>query len=206
MSLVFPRSMTEGINWAFADFVMASRQEYASRASGRIQGKDLGPAIWHASFRTMPIPKLEARALQAEFDGVGGVTNAFYVHTADRTRPANFHLSNMSGQTVSNISYADNWIETTTLPRNLTLIPGDYLETTTASGVPHLHRAVWVEVMTGSRHRIHVAPALRADVGTGQALRLINPRMLARLVPESNKVKRVSGNLYNFSFDCIQDF
>jgi hypothetical protein len=120
------------------------RQEISREASGRAQGKDLGPPVWAGSFTTAPQTHVDAGALEAALLSLGGVLRGFEAYDTRRPYPAAHADGDFADTGVILEIGADNKsLRLSGLAAGFQISPGDYLSFD--YGVPQaraLHRAL----------------------------------------------------------------
>ncbi len=105
------------------------RQEMSRVAGGRAQSKDLGPAIWAASFATAPDYHSEAGAIEAFLLSLNGSVHSFTAYDARRPYPKAYPTGNFSDTaTIGSLNAADAFeIQLADLASGMVLSVGDYL-------------------------------------------------------------------------------
>lgn len=190
MALVFPRDLTTGLRWRSPQLKLEHRQELSRQAGGRVQGKDLGPPIWTADFRSVPQRLDDADAAMAQMRSLQGVVSTFYLSPPTRRRPASLSSdAALSGAAVTvNTIRADNAaLSLNGLPAGLDLRAGDFLSIETSLQGRAFHQLATGGSAngTGITAELDLVPHLRTDVHLGQAVALLDPMLEMVLVPGS---------------------
>ena len=73
--------------FADASFWPMKRDELSRTAGGRTQAKDLGPALWRATFTTAPMPLAQAAAFEAAMISLSGSVGSFLAYDVRRPNP-----------------------------------------------------------------------------------------------------------------------
>lgn len=78
MAVTFPLAdIVTGVSFQDQVFQLMVRQEYSRTAGGVTIGKDLGSALWSASYTTMPLENRDALAYEARLNALDGVVWPF---------------------------------------------------------------------------------------------------------------------------------
>ena len=198
--------LTDGILWQQGNFRLSRLQEM-SRTSGALQVRDLGPAVWTATFRTAPMMKAKAEEYHTILEDLGGALTTFLAHTAERPRPLAIPTGNLSGITILSIGPDNDEIALTGLAASRRLVIGDYLSILTQSGSRELVK-VRSAVTSNAQSQtplFRVTPHLRESVAVGDPVQLDRPQMEARIEPGSLSLSPiVVGIQYTVSFTALQ--
>lgn len=209
MTLVVPRDLTTSVRWRRPRLKLMRRQELSRTAGGEMQSKDLGPALWRASYRSVSLSLDQADAVMADFDSLAGAVHPFYLHPAPRRRPAaassDAELSGAS-VTVASIGANNDTLALAGLPASFVMAAGDFLSIETAAGGREFHRLVRGAVAdgTGVTDAMAVAPHVRPGVTAGNAVTLLDPLVEMRLVPDSLDDPYEDGRHRAIVFEAIQ--
>lgn len=190
MALVFPRDMTTGLRWRAPRLMLNYRQELSRDAGGRAQGRDLGPALWSAEFRSVPLPLFDADAAIARLRTLGGALRTFYLTSPTRRAPASLaDAAALDGAavTVASIRGDNAALSLAGLPVGLELRAGDYLSIQTSAQGRDFHQIAsdGAADALGVTPELEIVPGLRAQVAVGQAVDLVDPALEVSLVPGS---------------------
>lgn len=206
MTLAFPRDMTTAYCWEEHRFSLMRRQELSRTAGGDTQAKDLGPALWTASFRSYPLLQEEAEALEADLQTLGGALRTFYA-APRRARPARDDGSaSLSGVAVDAVGVDHDTLTLRGLPAHFQLRAGDYLSVTTSAGGRELHRLARDGVAdgTGVTSDISIVPHVRPVVSSGDPVSLAPPLVEMRLSHDTLQSRRVTRFRWRVSFEATQ--
>lgn len=177
MALTFPRDMTGLARWKEPSFDLMFRQELARDAGGPTQAKDMGPALWQASFTSVPLRLAVADAVMADFRSLRGAVRSFLLHPPTRARPA--AAGDLSGSTVTvhSVRSDASAIRLSGLPSRFVMTAGDYVSIKTAAGgIEFLQLARGGEASIGGLSpELEVVPFVRPAVDTGDAVTLVDP-------------------------------
>lgn len=176
------------VPWRAPQLRLKHRQELSRQAGGRVQGKDMGPPIWTANFRSAPMPRAQSDAVMAGLRRLQGVVNSFYLSPADHHRPASLSSdAPLVGASVTVAAIrADNAALTLTgLPVGLVLRAGDYLSISSTARGREFHQLVTGGTAdgTGTAPELEVVPHLRAAAQPGQVVTLLDPLLEMVLDP-----------------------
>lgn len=177
MPLVFPRNMTGLARWTEPSFQLMYRQELARDAGGPTQAKDMGPALWQASFTSVPLRLEVADAVIADFRSLRGAVRSFLLHPPTRARPAAAGDLSSSTVTVHSVRADASAIRLTGLPSGFVLTAGDYVSIQTAAGgIEFLQLARGGQANVGGLSpELEVVPFVRPAVDVGNAVSLTEP-------------------------------
>lgn len=200
-----PRDLTTATRWRKARFSLLHRQELSRQASGVMQGKSLGAALWRAEFESARLPRVEAEALEADFDTLSGVVGSFLAHTAERPRPVSIKGA-ANGVSVAGIGSTEPTLSLSGLAPGAELSRGDFLSILTQIGGRELVRLAEGGVADGIglTPALRIAPLVRPSVAVGDAVTLINPMIELRLEPESLSVEAIDKLFARVSFKAVQ--
>lgn len=182
--------MTTAWRWSRAKLILQRRQEFSRTRGGRLIGADLGPALWRAEFQSFPLRRDPADQLHSDFLSLRGVVHPFYLHPAERPRPAASTGQALAGVTLQEITAERDGVRLQGLPAGFVMTPGDFLSVTTSAGGREFLRIVGVNSAgvadgAGLSPRLWVEPAVRVSAVVGNAVTLANPLLEAALEPET---------------------
>ncbi|PZX19822.1 hypothetical protein LX81_00285 [Palleronia aestuarii] len=205
MALAFPREMVSAWCWTNAEFKLVHRQE-VSRTAADTQVRDLGPALWHASFESDPLPKTKADELEADFETLGGALRTFFAVPMLRKDPARWTGEGMAGCSVNAIRSDRRAIRIAGLPAGFELSAGDFVSIlTSVPGRELLKIAVGgTASSTGLSPWLEVTDAIRVSVKVEDFAKLHLPFVEMRLVPGSLEKPRDSVVRWRVKFDATQ--
>ncbi|MBY6141119.1 hypothetical protein KUV26_16910 [Leisingera daeponensis] len=129
MPFTYPRSdVFDLCKISDAAFWPLHRQELSRTAGGATQAKDLGSALWRASFTTAPARLADAAAIEAALISLNGSAGSFLAHDVRRPFPA-AHPGGFGGTVSISALYAGDAfaVQLTTPEGGLTLSAGDYI-------------------------------------------------------------------------------
>ncbi|KEJ93988.1 hypothetical protein SAMN05444149_108106 [Pseudosulfitobacter pseudonitzschiae] len=173
--MIYPRAdLFDLCKVADATFWPMHRQELSRTVGGSTQAKDLGPALWRASFTTAPALRGDAAAIEAALITLNGSAGSFLAYDVRRPFPA-AHPGGYAGAiSVSALYPADAFsIQLSAAAGGLSLRPGDYISFEYGprpSRALHMIQAAQNIVGAGSAKKFSVFPALRPGVTVGAAV------------------------------------
>lgn len=194
----------DDVGYSDQTFQLVSRQEISRTAGGTTYGKDLGPAMWQASYTTGPLNSDDALSFEASLNALNGVTGTFDAYDLRRPYPRNYKDGAFtdSGKVAS---VSGSKIALKDLPANFALKAGDYLSLVVA-GRRDLHQIV--EDVTasggGTTSLFEVRPAPWPGTVADIAVTLKKPACRMALLPNSITT-RIENGLYTVvSFKACQ--
>lgn len=111
-----------------ATFWPYHRQELSRTAGGATQAKDLGSALWRASFTTAPARRADAQDIEAALISLNGSAGSFLAHDVRRPFPKD-HPGGYSGTVSISALFSNDAfkVQLTSPEGGLSLNPGDYI-------------------------------------------------------------------------------
>lgn len=207
MTLSFPRTgIIDQFHVEDTDFELKARQEFSRTAGGKTYGKDLGPALWRASYTSAEMPISQAVTVQATLHSLDGVVRTLYIYDVRRPYPLRRPLGDFTDDAQIYAISANGRVRLENLPAGMVLSVGDYFAFNYAGGRA-LHQ-VMEQVTTdglGITPYFEVRPYLRPGVAVGVAVILKKPGCIARLEPDSISVRPRSPMTATVSFSAWQD-
>jgi len=206
MTISFPRiGMLDGIGFSGDPLLLVQQQEVSRMASGIAIGKDLGPAIWQASFVTEPLPNARALELEADLGALDGVINPFEAYDLRRPAPR-YHADGSALDGVLASVASNKVVGLTGLAAGQLIAKGDYLSFDFAGGRRALHRVSsdTLAANGAGTATIEVRPHLCQGWTLGLAINLRAPRGLFILKPGSVAPKQYNGTQCVVSFAAVQ--
>ena len=209
MSLTFPRDMITGWRWPVALFGVLERQELSRQANGVAQGKDLGPSIWRAEFRSRQYSLADAEALEADFLTLRGLTETFYAYPYNRRIPAAIHDASgyaLSSLTIDTVRADRMGIKITGFPAAFAMTRGDFVSITTAAGGRELVKLASSAVADGAglTPYLELTRPLRTGVADEDVVAVVNPMAEMRLEPGTLSLDPGDGLNAAVSFSAVQ--
>lgn len=172
MAITYPRAdLFDLCTVRDATFWPMHRQELSRTAGGATQAKDLGSALWRASFTTAPAALADAQGIEAALISLNGSAGSFLAHDVRRPFPKAHPGGYLGALTISNLYAADAFsIKLVSPEGGLTLSAGDYIGFEYGprpSRALHMVTENAAPTLPGSPRRISVFPAIRpgAEVG-----------------------------------------
>jgi len=211
MALTFPRDMISQCRWKTPRLTLQHRQELSRTAAGAVQAKDLGPAMWVAEFRSVPLRLVDADAVIGDFGSLRGALHPMLLHDPARSRPASIASdAPLSGATVTvaSVGAGNDTLAFSGLPSEFVLSAGDRLTATTAGGfLAHfrLLRGGTADVY-GDSAALEVEPSVPVGVAAGDTVTLIRPPVQMRLIPDTLDDPYVSQSHREIVFQAQQDY
>jgi hypothetical protein len=184
--------MISQARWRQPRFNLRYRQEFARSASGRLQGKDLGPPVWEAEFDSVPLGLGAADGLMADFLSLGGLRQSFLAY--DPVRPAPLSVQGGSLSALQSASVVAAFISTDRarvrlegLPAGFVISRGDRLGLRGVTGREYLFAVSEGAVASGLgvAGPFTVSPSVPVSIAAGAVATLIKPMIEMRLVPGS---------------------
>lgn len=208
MTISYPRNdILDAVRPASARFYLFWRQEQSRSAGGVTRGKDLGPALWRASFSSGVLELPEAVAAEALLNSLEGVVRSFYAHDVRRPYPLAAPTGAFSDSAeISAISAEWDAVALSGLPPGFVISVGDYIAFNYA-GRRALHQFMRLGQANGLgvSPLLDVRPHIRAGATTGLPVILKKPAAKMILEPDSVSVEMDSPVSATVSFSCIQD-
>jgi hypothetical protein len=149
MAITFPRTdIITSVGYTDQTFMLMSRQEISGQANGVLRGKDLGSALWTASYTTIELLNADAIAFEAALNSLDGLTNAFEAGDLRNRYPRNYPTGSFTDSGVlATVGSNNKSLSISGLPANFVISAGDYFHFTYSTSRA-LHQAV--ETVTAS--------------------------------------------------------
>lgn len=226
MTITFPANLPSQLlaRLSTCVFSMDYTQDIAPTRGGASIVRDLGPALWHATYQSGLLVPSEFKAVEAWLDSLGGSVNPFYGYDVQRTYGANYP-NGISGLTRANsggafdgsalfaalagdnvtITIGSSAAPATTLPVGYVATVGDYLAFDYNSGASRaLHRIVAGGTADANGVlAVEVRPQVRAGY-TGASIILAKPAGKFLIIPGSVKKAMQPAGYTNVSFEATQ--
>lgn len=207
MSLSFPlTTLFDVAKIADQAFQLQSRQEMSRLASGITIAKDLGSALWSATYTTAQMANDDALTLEAKLNALDGSIQLFEAYDLRRPNPKAYTDGVFTDSGLLNSVNANNKaLSLKSLPAGFVLNPGDYLAFDYGSSRA-LHQIVEGVTASGAglTAEFEVRPHIRSGYALNSAVTLKNPRGQFVMLPNSVSSKS-SGALHTIvSFQAIQ--
>lgn len=187
-------------------FQLQWRQEVSRTAGGVTLGKDLGPALWTASYTTIRLDDEAALAYEADLDALEGVVWPFEAGDLRRIYPLAYPTGEFADTGVIEAVNPNNRaISLSGLDPGFVLSKGDYLSFDYGDSRA-LHRLVEGAVANGGgvTPQFEVRPHLRPGWTLDAAVTLKRPTALFTLVPASVSQTLNNGESTVISFQAMQ--
>lgn len=192
-------------------FQLVSRQEFSRTASGVTIGRDLGPALWQATYTLAPIRHEDVRRVEARLNSLNGVTRGFYAGDIRGKMPYAYPdgVFNDTG-VIASVNANGRMLNLSGLPANFRITAGDYMEYD--YGVGNQLRALLqvVDDVTatggGVATNVEFRPFIPVGTPVGGAVRFKNPRALFTLDPDGIEQSVVDSLFTQLSFSATQSF
>ena len=191
------------------------RQELSRVAGGDTQAKDLGPALWQASFTTSPALIRDAQAIEAALISLKGSIGSFLAHDIRRPFPKLYPSGDFSdtGEIAEVFPGNAFLLRLGGLTPGFELSPGDYLSFENGDGPSralHMITGVLGPSMTadalGVTHAFEVFPMVRAGATPGAAVTLKRPSCEMILDPGQEPPRLVDLVASSVTFSGVQIF
>ncbi len=210
MTITFPTTLPSELlaRLSTTAFELDWMQEYAPTRGGLVIARDLGPALWMASFQSARLQAKDFLSVETWLDTLSGSLNTFYAYDVRRTNaiayPAGYgsltrpdtssfssgtcFLAGVAGDNVT-ITLGSAGTPSTALPAGFQITKGDYVafDYTDTRGVTvrALHRFVASATASGSGVlSAEVRPFVRATAA-GSTAQLLTPSGKFLLNPKS---------------------
>lgn len=207
MTIVFPRTdILSSVGYSDQTFHLISRQEQSRTAYGRTIAKDLGSAIWMATYTTGELPNDDALVFEAMLNSLDGAIQPFEASDLRRINPRAYpDGAGASDGLLSSVNTNTKALALSGLAVGQIVSAGDYLAFDYADSRA-LHQAV--ESVTtndsGVTAQFEVRPHIRPGWTIGTTVKLKSPRGLFSLMPGTVS-SRLNGPLYSIiSFQAVQ--
>lgn len=207
MSITFPRSdVLSTVGFEQQVFDLTSLQEFSRQASGVTRGKDLGPALWFASYTTSRLDFRQTVDFEAILNSLDGVTNPFYAYDLRRPYPAAYPDGDFvdSGK-IKELFDDKRSLRLKELPAGFQITRGDYLAFDYGDSRA-LHQAMETIQANGSGDTaaFEVRPHIRDGASVGAAVIFKKASGLFTLEPrgKSSSMRDVVSS--TTSFRCVQ--
>lgn len=193
----------DSIDYTDQTFQLVARQELSRTAGGTTYGKDLGPALWAASYTSAPMPHSEAVSFEASLNALNGVIGTFDAYDLRRPYPLQ-HADGTFTDSAKIASVDGMKISLKELPAGFKLSAGDYLSLE-VGGQRVLHQIVEPIVANGSGETaaFSIRPEPWPGTAEDDAVTLKMPTCRMALLPGS-VTTRVSGMHTVISFQAGQ--
>lgn len=193
---------------AFQDqtFQPQFRQELSRTAIGRTIGKDLGPALWVATYKTIGLDADDALAYEAKLNSLDGVIHDFEAFDLRRRFPRAHPDGAFNDDGVlASVNASNRALTLSGLDAGQTISAGDYLAFD-YGGSRALHQALETAVANGSGEtpEFEVRPHVRPGYVLNNAVTLKTPRGRFSLAPGSVTTALQDGLFTVVSFQAVQ--
>lgn len=184
------------------------RQELSRTAGGVTQAKDLGSALWRASYTTAPARIADAAAIEAALISLNGSARSFLAHDLRRPFPI-AHPGGYGGAlSISNLYSEDAFsIQLTAPDGGLELRPGDYIGFEYGprpSRALHMVVEAGKIVTPGASKKFKLRPALRPGAEIGASVTVNHAACEMILEPGQGAPSLAEGRTSSLSFTAIQ--
>jgi hypothetical protein len=160
-------------------------EEYSGHGDGRYWSAELAPPLWTASIPLVPVPTIEARAINARIRALDGSSKTFLVGDPSYRGPVAGTFG-LGAVTVGSISAARDRLSLDGMPAGFELAIGEYLSIGYGDGrrwFGEVSEAMAANAsgVTPSRE---VRPHLPQGVTVGDAVELVKPCFKAFIPPK----------------------
>lgn len=185
-------------------FQLVPRQELSRTAGGTVYGKDLGDAMWQASYTTGPLNSDDAIAFESSLNALDGVIGTFDAYDMRRPYPRNYKDGAFtdSGK-VASVSGTKMALKS--LPANFALKAGDCVSL--LLGEQRVLHQVVEDVTadgSGATAQFEVRPAPWPGTVADIAVTLKKPACRMALLPASITTQIQNGMYTVISFKAAQ--
>lgn len=207
MALSHPRNdILTSVAFQDQKFQLGWRQETSRTAGGVTLGKDLGPALWTASYTTIRLDDQAALAYEADLDTLEGVIFPFEAGDLRRLYPLAYPTGDFSDTgVIASVNANNRAMALSGLAAGFVLSKGDYLSFDYRDSRA-LHRLVEGTVANGSglTPQFEVRPHLREGWELATPVKLKRPSGLFTLVAGSVSQTLNNGESTVISFQATQ--
>lgn len=209
MALTFPLSAA-----AFADLLQVESVKFNLQWQQEMSGKggdlltaDLADAYWEADVTTVELPHADAHQVMASINALGGGVRTFYLYNPALSYPqADMDGSTYGASTPVVGTVADSFnLSITGLPADYVITKGDFLQITYGT---RTYFGQFAESATASGagvlSSIAVAPALPAGVASADAVNLIKPSALFKMVTNTAYLSTTRATFSRITFSARQ--
>jgi len=215
MALTFPLSYEEFASKLFledATFAQQRSDETTGMGSLDILNATLATPLWRVDCVTGPIENEDAEALASLIEILEQPGKTFYISNPRKVAPRADPTGSILGAanpTISALNSNNKQLSITGLPVGYTLSQGDMFSFTYGpGGSPRraLHRFAGSATASagGVISDIEISDFIRAGAEVGNVVKLVQPVMLAKLIPGSYKPKGRGSLHQTFSFSAMQ--
>ncbi|HCE10145.1 MAG TPA: hypothetical protein DEQ40_16385 [Oxalobacteraceae bacterium] len=226
MTITFPRAMPAELiaRLSTCIFSFDYMQDVAPTRGGANIVRDIGPALWHATYQSALLVPASFKIVEGWLDSLGGSLNPFYGYDLQRTYAAAYPsgygalsraagggsfdgtvlLAAVAGDNVT-ITLGSSGVPTTALPASFVLTIGDYVAFDYNSGASRaLHRVVAGGTADSNGVlSVEVRPQIRAGWSAATA-NLSSPSGKFLLLPGSLKKSMQPWGAVNVTFEGVQ--
>ena len=209
MTISFPlTTIMSATSFEDQRFQLVSRQEISRLSVGKSVGKDLGPALWTASYTTIPMLNDDALAYEAALESLDGLVQTFEAYDKRRVYPR----SDPTGATYNDgvlvsVNANNKKLALSGLIASQVVSAGDYLSFSYGSSRA-LHRVVEGVTANGAglTAEFEVRPHIRSGwvISPSTTVKLKAPSGIFMLVPGSVSISPVGGAYSKISFQAVQ--
>ncbi|UFZ05452.1 hypothetical protein LQG66_03810 [Bradyrhizobium ontarionense] len=207
MSITYPRTdilTAVGFSPPFA-FEPMQRQEQSRVALGKTFVKDLGPALWTATYTTEELINdavVDYQAMLASLDGAIGTFEAWDIR---RPWPRLYRTGAAANGTIASVNSNNKALALVGLNAGQVVSRGDYLSFD-YGGKRALHQAMETATANGSgaAPQFEVRPYIRAGWSAGAVVNLKAPRGVFALVPGSVQPTQTRGAFGRVTFQVVE--
>jgi len=202
-------NLFQGVGITEQQFKLVSRQEFSRTASGVTIGRDLGPALWQASYTLAPIRHEDVLRVEAKLHSLNGVTRGFYAGDI-RGRMPHAYPDGAFNDTGVIASFTGSTMNLSGLPAGFIITAGDYMEYD--YGVGNQLRALLQVVNDvtatggGVAEGVEFRPFIPTGTPIGGAVRFKNPRALFTLNTDGYEQTVIDSLFTQLSFSATQSF
>lgn len=192
-------------------FQLVSRQEFSRTASGVTIGRDMGPALWQASFTTNPMYHRDAMVIEARLNSLNGITRGFYMGDVRGKMPREYPTGNFTDSgTITTVNANGRMLTISGLPAGFKISAGDYMEYNYGAGNTLRAFLQVVNSVTASgggvATDVEFRPFIPTGTLTGTAVKFKNPKALFTLTPNGVTQTVVDGCFTQLTFEATQSF
>lgn len=204
-------NLLEGASIVDQRFQLVSRQEFSRTASGVTIGRDMGPALWQASFTTNPMYHRKAMAIEARLNALNGVTRAFYMGDVRGKMPMEYPDGVFGDNgTITSVNVNGRMLTISGLDAGFKISAGDYMEYNYGAGntIRALLQVVGDVTASGGgvATDVEFRPFIPTGTINGTAVKFKNPRALFTLTPEGVTQTIVDGCFTQLTLTATQSF
>lgn len=193
--------------WKPDRFEIQRRQEFSRTASGELIVRDIGPAVWVATFSTTPMRSDDMQILETRMSQLRGSLIPFEAWDLRRATPRDYPSgSGFGNPRIADARAGGGQVKLNNMSSGATVRIGDYLEWGLGGGVRSLHRSTSNVTADGSGETpwIDIEPAAPIAPQINRPVDMAPAKCIMRVEPGSLQVTWQSPFTQSMTFSAIQ--